>query len=98
MPDAPPTAIGVRRFDAVVHVMLRRAILDPQGRAVQATLERLGHDNVESLRVGKRIELRLRGERADVEAQLARIASTVLSNPVMEEVRTELHEVPTDAD
>jgi phosphoribosylformylglycinamidine synthase subunit PurS len=81
------------QFDAVVHVMLRRAILDPQGRAVQATLARLGHDNVSDLRVGKRIELRLQGTRAEVEAQLERIASTVLSNPVMEEVRTELVEV-----
>ena len=82
----------VREFDAVVFVMLRRAILDPQGRAVQATLVRLGHDNVSDLRVGKRIELRLRGERAVVEAQLERIATSVLSNPVMEEVRTELVE------
>ena len=88
MPEA-----DTREFHAVVHVMLRRAILDPQGRAVQATLARLGHDNVSDLRVGKRIELRLRGERAAVEAQLDRIATSVLSNPVMEEVRTELAEV-----
>lgn len=85
-------------FDAVVHVMLRRSILDPQGRAVQATLERLGHDNVADLRVGKRIELRLRGSREEVEAQLERIAASVLSNPVMEEVRTELVPVASDVD
>ena len=85
------------QYDAVVHVMLRRAILDPQGRAVQATLARLGHDNVVDLRVGKRIELRLRGTRSEVEAQLERIATSVLSNPVMEEVRTELVEVDADA-
>ena len=88
MADAPQA-----QFDAVVHVMLRRSILDPQGRAVQATLARLGHDNVSDLRVGKRIELRLQGTRDAVEAQLERIASSVLSNPVMEEVRTELVEV-----
>lgn len=85
------------RFDAVVHVMLRRAILDPQGRAVQSTLARLGHDNVSDLRVGKRIELRLEGRRDEVDAQLARIASSVLSNPVMEEVRTELVQVEDGA-
>ncbi len=82
-----------REFEAVVFVMLRRAILDPQGRAVQATLARLGHDNVAEVRVGKRIELRLRGERREVEEQLQRIATSVLSNPVMEEVHTELREV-----
>jgi len=80
-------------FRAVVHVMLRRAILDPQGRAVAATLHRLGHLNVDDLRVGKRIELTLSGDRAAVEAQLRDIAGRVLSNPVMEDVEIELHEV-----
>jgi phosphoribosylformylglycinamidine synthase subunit PurS len=87
------TERGAREFEAVVFVMLRRAILDPQGRAVQATLARLGHDNVAEVRVGKRIELRLRGERREVEEQVERIATSVLSNPVMEEVRTELREI-----
>jgi phosphoribosylformylglycinamidine synthase subunit PurS len=80
-------------FRAVVHVMLRRAILDPQGRAVEGTLHRLGHVNVTDLRVGKRIELTLAGERADVEAQLRAVAERVLSNPVMEDVELELHEL-----
>jgi phosphoribosylformylglycinamidine synthase subunit PurS len=83
----------VPEYQGVVHVMLRRAILDPQGRAVQATLERLGHDNVVDLRVGKRIEITLTGERAAVDAQLAEIATSVLSNPVMEDVVVELHQV-----
>ena len=80
-------------FRAVVNVMLRRAILDPQGRAVEATLHRLGHANVADLRMGKRVELTLTGERADVEAQLARVVERVLSNPVMEDATFELHEV-----
>ncbi len=80
-------------FRAVVHVMLRRSILDPQGRAVEGTLHRLGHVNVDDLRVGKRIELTLAGERAAVEAQLRGIAERVLSNPVMEDVELELHEL-----
>jgi phosphoribosylformylglycinamidine synthase subunit PurS len=80
-------------FEVVVHVMLRRAILDPQGRAVHATLERLGHHNVADLRVGKRIEMTLRGERGEVEAQVNDIATAVLSNPVMEDVVVELSEV-----
>jgi phosphoribosylformylglycinamidine synthase subunit PurS len=79
-------------YRAVVHVMLRRAILDPQGRAVEGTLHRLGHRNVADLRVGKRIELTLEGERDEVEAQLKEIAVRVLSNPVMEDVAFELSE------
>lgn len=71
---------------AIVDVMLKRSILDPQGRAVQNTLQRLGHDNVVDLRVGKRIELTLTGDAVAVRDQLLDIAETVLSNPVMEEV------------
>lgn len=80
-------------FHAVVRVMLKRAILDPQGRAVEKTLQRLGHDNLSDLRIGKHIELRLSGERDAVEAQLREIADKVLSNPVMEEAEIELVEV-----
>ncbi|MFO7545681.1 MAG: phosphoribosylaminoimidazolesuccinocarboxamide synthase [Trueperaceae bacterium] len=81
---ARPTGDGPHH--AVVEVMLKRSILDPQGRAVEATLKRLGHDNVSGLRIGKRIELTLDGAAAAVEAQLADIAEHVLSNPVMEDV------------
>ena len=81
---------------AVVHVMLKKSILDPQGRAVETTLKRLGHTNLSHLRVGKRIELTLSGERAAVEAQLAEIATKVLSNPVMEEVEYRLTELLGD--
>jgi len=80
-------------YRAVVHVMLRRSILDPQGRAVEATLHRLGHLDVRDLRVGKRIELTLAGARDDVEAQVRAIAERVLSNPVMEDVEFELTEL-----
>ena len=71
---------------AIVDVMLKRSILDPQGRAVQNTLQRLGHANIVDLRVGKRIELTLTGDGETVREQLLDIAATVLSNPVMEEV------------
>jgi phosphoribosylformylglycinamidine synthase subunit PurS len=80
-------------FRAVVHVMLRRSILDPQGRAVEATLHRLGHVGIADVRVGKRIELTLAGERDAVLAELRQVAERVLSNPVMEDVELELHEI-----
>lgn len=83
---------GAKRFRAVVEVVLKRSILDPQGRAVEATLHRLGHPNISEVRVGKRIELLLEGERADVERQLDEIAAGVLSNPVMEDVEVLLEE------
>src|SRR5690606_15181984 len=75
---------------AVVSVMLKPSILDPQGRAVLGTLTRLGYDTVRDVRVGKRIEVALAGEPDRVRAQLADMAEKVLSNPVMEAYELEL--------
>lgn len=80
-------------FRAVVEVMLKRSILDPQGRTVQATLQRLGHENISDLRVGKRIELRLSGERRELERQLEEVTRQTLSNPVLEDAVFELVEL-----
>ena len=77
---------------AVVSVMLKPSILDPQGRAVLGTLTRLGYDTVRDVRVGKRIEVALEGEPDRVRAQLADMAEKVLSNPVMEAYELELEE------
>jgi phosphoribosylformylglycinamidine synthase PurS subunit len=70
----------------VVDVMLKPEILDPQGRAVQGALARLGVSGVTSVRQGKRFEIELDAELDDEqEAQLQEIAATLLSNPVIED-------------
>ena len=79
-------------YKADIKVLLKRAILDPQGRAVEKALRRLGTANVADVRIGKHIELTLTGERAEVEAQLARLIEQVLSNPVLEEATYTLTE------
>lgn len=84
--------MSVPAYRAIVDVLLKRSILDPQGRAVEAALKRLGNDNVSDVRVGKRVELVLQGEREEVERQLREIAAKVLSNPVMEDVEVTLEE------
>lgn len=79
------TTTGATSYRAEIKVMLKRAILDPQGRAVETTLHRLGTKNVTDVRIGKHIELTLTGERAEVEAQLKKLIEEILSNPVTEE-------------
>ncbi len=80
-------------YHARVYVTLKPSILDPQGRTVERALSHLEHANVSGVRVGKYIELRLSGERGEVENQLRDITQNVLSNPVMEDARWELEEV-----
>lgn len=79
-------------YHAKVFVTLKPSILDPQGRTVERALSHLDHANVAGVRVGKYIELTLEGERSAVETQLAEITQSVLSNPIMEDVRWELEQ------
>ncbi len=63
--------------------MPKQEILDPQGQAVANALPRLGFDGVSEVRQGKRFELEV-ADTVDDDA-LARIAETLLANPVIED-------------
>lgn len=70
----------------VVEVMLKPEILDPQGKAVNQALARLGFEGVREVRQGKRFEIDVDGP--VTEDRLVRIrdaAATLLSNPVIED-------------
>ena len=88
----------------VVDVMPKPEILDPQGKAVLGALPRLGFQGVTDVRQGKRFELEIDGEITDdLLAEVAQMAETLLSNPVIEdfEVHVEDHfvsERPTPAE
>ncbi len=70
----------------VVDVMPKPEILDPQGKAVQGALPRLGFEGVSEVRQGKRFELEIDGEATDARlAQVHEMAATLLSNPVIED-------------
>jgi phosphoribosylformylglycinamidine synthase subunit PurS len=77
---------------AKVYVTLKPGILDPQGKAIQHSVNLLGFEGVADLRQGKYFEISL--ERGiDEEAALVsatRMAREVLSNPVIEDYRVEI--------
>ena len=66
----------------IVDVSLKPEILDPQGRAVQGALGRLGLAGVTSVRQGKQFVIDIDG--AVDEAKLHELAGNLLSNPVIE--------------
>jgi phosphoribosylformylglycinamidine synthase PurS subunit len=77
----------------VVEVMLKPEILDPQGKAVNQALARLGFDGVRDVRQGKRFEIDVDGPVTD--EKLGRIhdaASGLLSNPVIEDYTVHVDE------
>ena len=75
----------------IVHVGLKPGVLDPQGKAVAESLNRLGFAEVGAARVGKSIELDLEDVLAAdaVEARVKDMCEQLLANPVIESYRIE---------
>jgi phosphoribosylformylglycinamidine synthase len=73
---------GVAVARVVVDVVLKPEILDPQGQAIVGALGRLGVEGVTSVRQGKHFELDVDDNVQD--DAIAKIADTLLSNPVIE--------------
>ncbi len=75
----------------IVDVMLKPEILDPQGRAVQGALGRLGLSGVQDVRQGKQFVIDLEGDvDSDRQALLEQLAGELLSNPVIENYRMQI--------
>ena len=76
---------------AVVTVMLKPGVLDPQGRAIGHALGTLGFEGVGEVRAGKVIELELSTVDADeARSQAEQMARRLLANAVIESFRVEV--------
>ena len=72
-------------FIAKIHVTLKPSVLDPQGVAVSGALKNMGYKEVESLRLGKYMELRLDGkDKAAVSKRVDAMCKKLLANVVIE--------------
>ena len=72
---------------AWVQVGLKKTVLDPQGKAIQAALRQRGYGEIAELRQGKLFELKLPAgvDREAARQQVERAAREVLTNPVIED-------------
>ncbi len=77
---------------AKVYVTLKSGVLDPQGKAIQHSVELLGFNGITDIRQGKYFEIALDGSLPEEQAREAaqRMAREVLSNPVIEDYRVEI--------
>ncbi|HEV2911927.1 MAG TPA: phosphoribosylformylglycinamidine synthase subunit PurS [Pyrinomonadaceae bacterium] len=77
---------------AKVYVTLKPSVLDPQGKAIQHSVQLLGFDGIHDVRQGKYFEIALDSALPHEEAREAatRIARDVLANPVIEDYRVEI--------
>ncbi|WP_214704282.1 MULTISPECIES: phosphoribosylformylglycinamidine synthase subunit PurS [unclassified Exiguobacterium] len=72
----------------IVYVTLRESVLDPQGVAVKGGLEHLGFAGVESVRIGKIIELQVADD--TTEDMVKEMCEKLLVNTVIENYEIEM--------
>jgi phosphoribosylformylglycinamidine synthase len=73
-------------FTVEIRVMPRASLLDPQGQAVEHALQALGFGEVERVRVGKHLVLRVDAPSRDEALARARaMCDRLLANPVTED-------------
>jgi len=77
---------------AKVYVNLKPGVLDPQGKAIQHSVELLGYTGILDVRQGKYFEIALYGllDNSQARDAMEKIAREVLSNPIIEDYRVEL--------
>ena len=81
-------------FLAKIYIILKPTVNDPQGQTVRGGLKTLGFDSVESVRMGKYLEVKIQvGERSRAEAQVSEMCHKLLSNPVIEDFHFDLEEL-----
>ena len=71
-----------------VTVILKKDVLDPQGKVVQNTLMNLGMDNLKSIRQGKFFEIEIDEKNLDIAQQTVdEMCKKLLVNLIIEEYK-----------
>ena len=82
-------------FLAKVYITLKPTVSDPQGRTVMGGLKSLGFDTGSAVLAGKYLEVKLlETDQSEAEKQVKDMCDKLLANPIIEEYRFELEEVP----
>lgn len=74
------------QFRVALHIVPRRGLLDPQGKAVADALHTLGFKSVQDVHVGRHVILELNARSAsDAEKEVRAMCERLLANPVTED-------------
>ncbi|MGF1588560.1 MAG: phosphoribosylformylglycinamidine synthase subunit PurS [Pleurocapsa sp.] len=84
------------KYQARIYITLRSSVLDPAGTAVESGLKQMGYSEVDSVRIGKYIEMQLTAVNEEQAKQhLDEMCDRLLANTVIENYCFELTELAT---
>tara|TARA_Y100001935_G_scaffold245062_1_gene238208 strand:- start:247 stop:507 length:261 start_codon:yes stop_codon:yes gene_type:complete len=76
----------LKEFQVKVSIRLRPSVLDPAGEAIKSAASKLGVNNVNSLRIGKLIDIHLEAvEKADAIEKVELLCDRLFANKVIED-------------
>ena len=77
-----------------VYITLKPTVNDPQGLTIKGALHTLGFSNVDEVRAGKYIEIKIAtNDLEKARAELQDMCKKLLANPVIENFRIDLEEI-----
>ena len=77
---------------AKIYITLKKDVLDPQGSVIANSLKSLGFNNIEDVRQGKFIEVKLNAENKETaNKQLNEMCEKLLANLVIEDYKVEIN-------
>ncbi len=76
---------------AKIYITLKKDVLDPQGSVIANSLKSLGFNNIEDVRQGKYIEIKLDSENEELaNKQINEMCEKLLANLVIEDYKVEI--------
>jgi phosphoribosylformylglycinamidine synthase PurS subunit len=80
-------------FRAEIDVMPHKELLDPQGKAVASSLQKLNFESVEDVRIGRHITIKIKAKtKEEAATHIEDACKKLLANAIMEGYKYELHE------
>lgn len=81
----------MKKFNISLRVLPRKGLANPQNETVTSTLKRMGFTAIDSISVGRWIELSVNAENEPHARELAiEACAKILINPIMEDVSIEV--------
>ena len=80
--------------EAEIYVTLKKMVSDPQGLIIRQALSSLNYREVEEVRMGKLITIKLNiADRREAERRIDQMCQRLLANPVVEEYSFKIREI-----
>ena len=81
-------------LEAEIYIRLKKTVSDPQGLTVKHALQSLGYQNLEEVRVGKFITVKLNSkDKKEAKQKTDEMCRKLLANPIIEDYSFKIEEV-----